>query len=278
MEVVLAGCAGACYGVERALELAQREARGDASAQTLGPLIHNPQVVSELEAKGVRVAAGIDDVDADCVIIRSHGVTPETFRQIQDLGVRIVNATCPHVIRAQRAAEQLARETGTVLVVGERSHPEVEGLCAYAREAGGNVVVANSAEEVPPGLREPVGIVVQTTQSRAKLDQVVQMLEARGVDFTVMDTICNATAKRQKAAAELASQVDAMVVIGGYNSSNTTRLYEICKAIAPRAFHIEIPDDLQKGDFEGCVRVGITAGASTPEKQIKEVVDLLESW
>lgn len=278
MEVILADCAGACYGVERALKLAQQEACGGGTAQTLGPLIHNPQVVAELEAQGVGVAADVDDIRADCVIIRSHGVTPEVRRQVKELGVRVVNATCPHVIRAQRAAEKLAAQTATVLVVGERSHPEVEGLTAYAREAGGNVLVVNSADDLPERFEEPVGIVVQTTQSRDKLDRIVARLREAGVDFVLEDTICSATARRQKSAAELAGHVDAMVVIGGRNSSNTTRLFEICRQHAPRAFHIEEPQDLQRGDFAGCARVGVTAGASTPDEQIRAVVDLLESW
>lgn len=278
MEVILADCAGACYGVERALRLARKETTSRGRAQTLGPLIHNPQVVSQLEEAGIGVASGIDEIDCDCVIVRSHGVTPAVRRELKETGARIVNATCPHVIRAQRAAEDLARAMKTVLVVGERSHPEVEGLCAYAREAGGRVVVVNSADELSDVLEQPVGIVVQTTQSRAKLEEIVERLRARGIDPVVKDTICNATGQRQEAAAKLASEVDAMVVIGGHNSSNTTRLYEICNQYAPLVFHVETPQELQKERFSGCARVGVTAGASTPEEQIRTVVDLLESW
>lgn len=278
MKVLVASHAGACYGVERALKLAKREAESSTRAQTLGPLIHNPQVVAQLEGVGVGVATCPCDIDADCVIIRSHGITPQTMREVQERGVRVVNATCPHVIRAQRAAAQLAGDCATVLVIGEYSHPEVQGLTAYAQEAHGNVVVANSVDELPEVLPEPVGVVVQTTQSRAKFDAIMDRLHERGIEPVVHDTICNATSERQQAAAELAGQVDAMVVIGGYNSSNTTRLYEICSLRAPKAFHVETAEELQRGQFAGCDTVGITAGASTPEEQIRTIVQLLESW
>ena len=278
MEVILAECAGACYGVQRALNLALEQAECAQSTQTLGPLIHNPQVVAALAEKGVTVASYPDQIDAECVVIRSHGVTPETLRQVENTGAKVINATCPHVIRAQKAAESLAKQCATVLVLGEKSHPEVCGITAYAREAGGNVVVAQSVDEIPAHLDEPVGIVVQTTQSHERLDQVVDYLNQQGVSFVVKDTICTATSRRQESAANLAADVDAMVVIGGHNSSNTTRLYEICAKNAPQAFHIERPEELQKSDFSSCARVGVTAGASTPQEQIQAVISLLVSW
>ena len=264
--------------MQRALDLALDEAGSPGKTQTLGPLIHNPQVVSRLHDMGVGVAHSAEDIDADCIIIRSHGVTPEVMRQVEATGSRIVNATCPHVMRAQHAAARLAKECGTVLVVGESSHPEVEGLVAHAREAGGNVAVVNAVEDIPEDLDQPVGVVVQTTQSRAKFDCIVDHLHTRKCDLKVIDTICDATSQRQDAAAQLAAKVDAMVVIGGRNSSNTTRLYEICSGISPRSFHIETPGELQKELFDGCATVGVTAGASTPEDQIRAVEELLESW
>lgn len=278
MEVILADCAGACYGVQRALNLALEQAGKDQRTQTLGPLIHNPQVVSSLEEKGITVAADTESIDADCVVIRSHGVTPETLRKVSATGAKVINATCPHVIRAQKAAEALAGEVATVLVLGEDSHPEVRGITAYALEAGGNVLVAQSVDDIPSDIKQPVGIVVQTTQSHDRLNQVVGHLRDNGVDFVVKDTICTATNRRQEAAGDLASKVDAMVVIGGHNSSNTTRLYEICCKNAPKAFHVERPEELRESDFSSCAKVGVTAGASTPQDQIQAVVALLESW
>lgn len=278
MEIIEAECAGACYGVQRALDLALAAAHEGKHAQTLGPLIHNPQVVEQLEAAGVGVADTLDDVAGDCLIIRSHGVTPEVRAAVDALGVPVIDATCPHVVRAQKAAEALAQEGCTVVVVGEESHPEVEGLCAWARKAGGRVIVVASADELPEEIDEPVGIVVQTTQARAKLDGVIAALKKRGIVPEVKDTICNATSTRQQAAADLAARVDAMVVIGGHNSSNTTRLYEICQAIAPAAYHIETPTELRKEDFAGLQKIGVTAGASTPDSMIDAVVECLRSW
>lgn len=278
MQIIKAECAGACYGVQRALDLAMKAAVDGSHPQTLGPLIHNPQVVQKLEVAGVSVADDIEDVSGDTVIIRSHGVTPQVREKVQALGLPVIDATCPHVVRAQMAAETLAREGRTVIVVGEKSHPEVEGLCAYAEQAGGTVIVVASADELPEKIRKPVGIVVQTTQARAKLDGVVEALRQRGIEPEVKDTICNATSTRQQAAADLASRVDAMVVIGGHNSSNTTRLFEICAALAPAAYHIETPDELVREDFEGLDTVGVTAGASTPDDMISAVVECLRSW
>ena len=275
MEVITASCAGACYGVKRALRLAERAAESGRPTQTLGPLIHNPQVVDRLAAKGVGVANSPAEVSGECVIIRSHGVTPQVRQDIEERGVSIIDATCPHVLRAQRAAKELAEEGRTVVVVGEKSHPEVEGLRAWAESVSDRVVVASDASELPADLHGPLGVVVQTTQRRAMLEDVLSELDARGLDYVLEDTICNATSTRQSAAEELASTVDAMVVIGGHNSSNTTRLYEICSAISPRTFHIETPGELKREDFAGCKRVGVTAGASTPDDIIQEVVRVL---
>lgn len=277
LEVVKADCAGSCYGVQRALDLARKAADSGKTAQTLGPLIHNPQVVHELESSGVTVAHEPSDVTAESVVIRSHGVTPQVRSEVDALGVDVVDATCPHVLRAQRAARDLALEGRTVIVVGEESHPEVEGLRAWAEEAGGRVIVAARAADLPDAIDEPVGIVVQTTQRREKLDDVVSALRARDIEPEIADTICNATTSRQGAAADLAARVDAMVVVGGKNSSNTTRLYEICAGIAPVAYHIETLDDLPAHAFAGMQRVGVTAGASTPEEQIDAVVDAIRN-
>lgn len=277
LEVVKADCAGSCYGVQRALTLARKAADSGKTAQTLGPLIHNPQVVHELEESGVTVAADPADVTAESVVIRSHGVTPEVRGEVDALGVDVVDATCPHVLRAQRAARDLALEGRTVIVVGEESHPEVEGLRAWAEKAGGRVIVAASAADLPDEIDEPVGIVVQTTQRREKLDDVVRALRERGIEPEIADTICNATTSRQGAAADLASRVDSMVVVGGKNSSNTTRLYEICAGIAPVAYHIETLDDLPPHAFDGMRTVGVTAGASTPEEQIDAVIDAIRN-
>ena len=291
MEVIRAKRAGACYGVQRALDMADEVIADGSRAYTLGPLIHNPQVVADLAARGAEAVGSVEDIcwegaaagdasaegsasaagDVPAVVIRSHGVTPQVLAAVEDRGFTVVDATCPHVSRAQHAAAELAGEGCRVIVVGEAGHPEVEGLTAWAEEAGGKVDVVAAPEEIPEGLYDPVGVVAQTTQRRENLEAVVAALRAAGLEPIVKNTICSATRQRQEAAADLASAVDAMVVIGGRNSSNTTRLAEVCALTCPRTFHIESADELDPAAFAGCRRVGVTAGASTPENQIAAV-------
>ena len=277
MKVVLAKNAGACYGVQRALDMANEAARNFGRAYTLGPLIHNPGVVADLESRGVHVASCLEDAASDAVVIRSHGVTPELRDRIEARGKPFIDATCPHVSRAQCAAAELAASGCRVIVVGEPGHPEVEGLKAYACREGSRVDVVSSADDVPGDLRAPIGVVVQTTQTRENLEAVVGAIEAQEIVPIVKRTICTATRLRQEAAAQLAHEVDAIVVIGGRNSSNTTRLAEICSAICPRTHHVESADEIEKVWFSECETVGVTAGASTPESQIQAVVEVLTS-
>lgn len=276
MNVVLAENAGACYGVQRALDMAHDAAAGQGPVFTLGQLIHNPGVVAELEGVGVHVAEAPEDVAEGMVIIRSHGVTPDVYERLRERNLTVIDATCPHVARAQKAAAALANDGCRVLVVGEVGHPEVEGLRAWAKREGTKVDVVLAPEDVPADLRAPIGIVVQTTQRRENLDAVVEAVRAQGIEPIVKKTICSATRLRQDAAAKLAGEVDAMVVIGGLNSSNTTRLAEICESISPRAFHIESADEIDPAWFAGCANIGVTAGASTPENQISAVLERLE--
>ena len=277
MRVILAENAGACYGVQRAIELAVDAACDQGCAYTLGPLIHNPGAVADLESRGVHVASSLDDVSEGTLVIRSHGVTPGVNDAMYAKGLPVVDATCPHVARAQKAAAKLGRSGCRVLVVGEPGHPEVEGLRAYAKREGAKVDVIASPADVPDDLKPPIGVVVQTTQRRENLDAVVACIKARGIDPIVNETICSATRRRQDSAAALAGDVDAMVVIGGRNSSNTTRLFEISKVDCENSHHVESATEIDPGWFEGCKTVGVTAGASTPGKQIEEVVALLES-
>lgn len=271
MNVTRAKCAGACYGVQRALNMALDTVSEGSRAVTLGPLIHNPQVVAQLAERGIRAVESPEQAVEGSVIIRSHGVTPQVRREIEARGLPVVDATCPHVARAQKAAAKLARECGHVVVVGEAGHPEVEGLVAYAREAGGEVLVAGRAADVPASLSGKVGVVVQTTQTREAFEEVLAALRDRGVECVVKDTVCLATRERQESAADLAREVDAMIVIGGRNSSNTTRLAEICSSVCGNTHHIERASELDPVWFDRCTEVGITAGASTPEDQIAAV-------
>ncbi|MCL1799294.1 MAG: 4-hydroxy-3-methylbut-2-enyl diphosphate reductase [Eggerthellaceae bacterium] len=277
MNVVRARHAGACYGVQRALDMAAATILEGGPVATLGPLIHNPQVVSELTSQGASVVESLDAVDEGMLIIRSHGVVPQVKAEAAAKGLTLVDATCPHVARAQKAAASLAQAGYQVIVVGESGHPEVEGMTAYAQAEGCDALVVGDASELPDAIGEPVGIVVQTTQAKESLDEVAEALRQRGLDPLVKNTICFATRQRQQAAAELAAQVDAIVVIGGRNSSNTSRLFDICRAHCARSCHIEVPHEIEPSWFDGCSIVGVTAGASTPEDQIEAVVAFLES-
>jgi 4-hydroxy-3-methylbut-2-en-1-yl diphosphate reductase len=275
MRVEVAQYAGICYGVERALKLAEQAAESGADVHTLGPLIHNPQAVTALNERGVVVAQNLDEVESGILVIRSHGVDPAIISTARASGLDVVDATCPHVSKAHEAAEELMHGGYLVIIVGEADHPEVEGIMAHA---GGNAIVVSSATELPTRLASRrVGIVVQTTQSVRRLNEVVEAVLPRVSELRVFNTICSATGKRQQSAEELAATVDVMVVVGGHNSGNTTRLAEICGEVNARVHHVETPDDLDSSWFEGAQSVGVTAGASTPDEQMRAVIDAIEA-
>lgn len=278
MEVFLADQAGACYGVNRALKLAMEASdRPDGKpVHTLGPLIHNPKVVSELEERGIHEAESPEDALGGVLVIRTHGVPKGVMPAAEGMGIEVVDATCPHVQRAQEEAARLAAEGRYVLIFGEPGHPEVEGILSYAGERAKVVEGIDDVPDLP--VDTPVGVVVQTTQRNEKLRVLVGELEKRFADLEVCDTICAATGLRQSAALRLASKVDAMVVIGGRNSGNTKRLYEICSEACSRTVLIEAPSELEQGFFSGCGTVGVTAGASTPQSHIDAVVEVLSGF
>ncbi|MDR1421821.1 MAG: 4-hydroxy-3-methylbut-2-enyl diphosphate reductase [Coriobacteriales bacterium] len=275
MKITRAEYAGACYGVERALSLVDKAADGPTPVHTLGPLIHNPQVVAELQERGVEVATSVDEVASGTLVLRSHGVAPQVVEAARAKGLVIVDATCPHVSKAQQAARELREQGSTVFVVGERGHPEVEAISSWAGEG---TLVVQEPGDLPPldGLQpERIGVVVQTTQSPGALAAIVAALEARGIQPEVRDTICFATRQRQEAAIKLAREVEVMIVVGGRNSGNTTRLAELCRTVCPCTWHIESSVELRAEWFAGVEKVGVSAGASTPEAQIVEVEQAL---
>lgn len=274
MRIIIAEDAGACYGVNRALTHVRAAVARGEDIYTFGPLIHNPQVVAELEANGVCECDDLDEVEpGNTLVIRAHGVTPQVIEQARDKGLHLDDATCPHVSKAQQAAQELHDSGYFVIVVGEEGHPEVEGIRARAT---GTVAVVACPDDLPEALPERVGVVVQTTQTQAALDAVVAALEKRCDEVVVRNTICDATRKRQESAERLASQVDCMIVIGGRNSGNTRRLYEICRKRCENTHHIETPMELEDSWFTACEVVGVTGGASTPETQINAVASAIE--
>lgn len=268
MEVILADYLGFCYGVKRAIKIARENAAPDGSACTLGPIIHNPQMVERLKDEGIGTIDCLDDLKRGKVIIRSHGVGPETYEKAEAMGLECVDATCPHVKKAQLSAKELAEEGRFVVIVGEKEHPEVHSIVQWA---GGNVAVIETVAEaasVPNVSR--LGIISQTTFSGERFREIVSALLDKSRDIRVMRTICTATDQRQRAARELASKVDVMLVIGGKNSANTTRLAQLCAKIC-RTYHIETAEELRPAWFDNIEKIGITAGASTPDWIIKEV-------
>ncbi len=274
MRVVVAESAGFCPGVSRAVAMAEDATRNGESIWSLGELIHNTGEVQRLETLGVRVARNLAEVQGGVVLFRAHGASPVTFTEAQRLGLKVIDATCPYVKRAQRAAQRLRREGRHVIIVGERRHPEVEALVAWAGGAASVVENAGEALEVP-GMAK-AGLIAQTTLNPRDLERTVDVLASRVTDLMVVDTLCSATLKRQEATRCLARQVDVMLVVGGRNSANTNRLVAVVKDEGTSVYHIETADEIEEGWFRGKKSVGVAAGASTPEWIIKEVVSRME--
>lgn len=275
MEVRVAKYAGVCYGVERALKLAEEAAGAGRPVHTLGPLIHNPQAVQALREHGVEVATCLEEADDGTLVIRSHGVEPGIIEAAHAKGLHVVDATCPHVSKAHQAAAQLRADGYSVVIVGEADHPEVEGILAHA---GGEAIVVDSAADLPERLpSRRIGVVVQTTQTLPRLTEVVDALLPRTSELRVANTICNATGQRQRSAEDLARGVDVMIVVGGHNSGNTTRLVEISREANARTYHVETAEELDPSWFAGATTVGVTGGASTPDEQISGVISAVEA-
>lgn len=280
IDIEVARYAGVCYGVERALGMAEKAA-GEARkpVNTLGPLIHNPLVVNDLERIGVGTASNVSEVEEGTLIIRAHGVVPSVVEDARTRGLDVLDATCPYVKKVHNAAERLVREGYQLIVVGESGHPEVEGIMGHAGDDAHVVSVPGDLDAID--LSRKVGVVVQTTQTPGALADVVAELSKRTMDLRIINTICSATQERQDSAAELARRVDAMIVVGGKNSGNTRRLAEICTAVCPKTHHIEDASEIEAAWFDGASHIGVTAGASTPASHIERALvrmrSLLES-
>ena len=277
VEIVVARYAGYCYGVERALRITEEALEAaEGPVASLGPIIHNPSVVEQLEERGVKVVDGAGEAAAGTLIVRTHGVPPEVVEGARARDINLVDATCPFVAVAQRKAASLREAGYAVVILGERDHPEVAGLEGFAGE--GAVVVEDAAGLPLAQLRgKRVGVVVQTTQTRANLASVGAALAPVARELLVFNTICDATEKRQSAACELAAEVDVVIVVGGRNSANTARLAQLCRAIESRTHHIESAAELEPAWFAGARRVGVTAGASTPDEEIEATVAALQA-
>jgi len=275
LEVITAEEAGFCFGVERAIDMVLKAAgeNEDLNVYTLGPLIHNPQIVKKLEEKNVKVASSLAEIDSGIVIIRSHGVAPEIIEKAREKNLKIIDATCPYVKNAQKYASQLVDEGYQTFIYGDEDHPEVQGI--YGASEKKAIIIREKQDLNSVELKARVGFVAQTTKSPESFRDIINLVITEVKELKVFNTICNTTDVRQSSARKLAEDVDIMFVIGGHNSANTTRLAEICAATNTPTYHIETAAEIKKEWLSGKNKVGITAGASTPDWLIREVVQLM---
>mgnify|MGYP000809933616 CR=1 FL=1 len=278
-EVILAKSAGFCFGVQRAMDTVYAEA-DKKNVYTYGPIIHNTEVVNELESKGVKAVNDISEIpepEKSTVIIRSHGVSKAVYESIKNSGAKIVDATCPFVLKIHKIVKDASAEGDQIVIIGNEKHPEVEGIMGWSETPVHVVDTVEKAEKLKLDKSKNVRVVSQTTFNYNKFKELVEILCKKRYDNSVLNmgdilnTICNATEERQKEAQNIAGEVDTMLVIGGRHSSNTQKLFEICKEECGNTYYIQTPVDLDSEMFHHSSYVGITAGASTPKKIIEEV-------
>lgn len=277
MEVLLADEYGFCFGVERAVEMVEDALEEGATVRSLGALIHNTQEMKRLEAEGVRTINAPEEASHDeTAVIRAHGVTPQVQRELETRAARVIDATCPFVTKVQKLAERAAQQGRDVVVAGNPDHPEMIGVVGYAPH---NTYVVRDADEVAklPLLHAPI-VLSQTTIKLQTFHEVAEAVRARAdAEPQVINTICSATRDRQDAARALAGHVDAFYIIGGRHSSNSVKLLAVCKEQCEKSFLVETADEINPADLENVERVGVTAGASTPNWLINQVVERLRA-
>lgn len=277
MKIVKAKHMGFCFGVKKVLKLTRKtleEAKKNGSGRkvySVGPLIHNMEVMKEYEDLGLEVVADLSQITSEGIlIIRSHGLPPEVFAEAKRKGLQLRDGTCPVVKRIQSLALELKKEGYQVVIIGERKHPEIAGILGHVSDA---FVVENleMARNIP--FMERMGVVVQTTQIFDCFKEIVDCILDKALEWKIYNTICKATMERQRAVTELADEVDIIIVVGGYDSANTRHLVEICRNKGIDTYHIEKSEELKAHWLNSGQRVGITAGASTSEKTVEEVIE-----
>ena len=272
-EVILAKSAGFCFGVKRAVDTVY-EQTGKKNVYTYGPIIHNEEVVKDLEKKGVFVIntmEELDDITEGTVIIRSHGVSSAVYEALRKKGVEIVDATCPFVLKIHNIEKQESANGKQIVIIGNEKHPEVEGIMGWSKTQVHVVDTVEKAQNLQLDPQREVCIVSQTTFNYNKFKELVEIISEKGYNIIIRNTICNATEERQTEAREIAKRVDAMIVVGGSSSSNTRKLYEICKNECKDTYYIQTLNDLDMTSLGKADCIGITAGASTPNNIIQEV-------
>jgi (E)-4-hydroxy-3-methyl-but-2-enyl pyrophosphate reductase len=275
MEIIIAKNTGLCYGVKRALKTAQETRRRRAGkVSTLGDLIHNPQVIADLEAKGVGSVEDVKDIGHGTVIIRSHGVSPEIYKALKRKKLEVVDATCPIVQKIQKLVARLARENKEIIIVGNKDHPESQGLIGHSRGRG--LIIENESQAAALSSKKRRAVLAQSTQDLYLFKKVVASLIEKTEDLQVFNTICKSTQTRQRTASELATRVEALFIVGGKNSSNTRKLYQISKRILPRTYFIESAGQITTEMLRGARTIGISGGASTPPEAIEAAVEKIQ--
>ena len=273
MEIYIVKTAGFCFGVKRAVNMAFGTTNKPSKrVATLGPIIHNPQVVEKLREAGVEPVTEVSG-DVDILIIRTHGVPAELYEELKEKDLELIDATCPFVKKAQQYAKLLREEGYQVVILGDKDHPEVKGILSYA---GKTAFVVRDADDLP-ALHSRVGIVVQTTQPIEALKNLLERVIQTAKEVKVYNTICNSTALRLRETEEMARKVDLILVVGGNNSANTKQLTSLCNEIKVKTYHIETADELRPEWFAGAEKIGITAGASTPDWIINDIVKKIET-
>lgn len=275
MEITVAKSAGFCFGVQRAVDSVYKELEENSGKiYTFGPIIHNEQVVEDLNKKGIEVidtVVQLKEIKEGTVVIRSHGVAKEIYDILEQQKLKMVDATCPFVKKIHNIVLDESNNGKTIIIIGNDNHPEVEGIKGWVN---GEVIVINKEEQIEKlSLPEQTKacIVSQTTFNHNKFKYLVEIIRKKGYDITVVNTICNATHVRQVEAQKISSKVDGMIVIGGKNSSNTQKLYDICRNECENTFYVQTVKDLNLHELKSLKSIGITAGASTPKNIIEEV-------
>ena len=274
MEVVLAKSSGFCFGVKRAVDRVYEQLAENKKIYTYGPIVHNDDVVADLEEKGVKVLntkEELSELTEGSVVIRAHGVPKEIYEIMEQKNIECIDATCPFVKRIHKIVEKESAEGRRIIVIGNAKHPEVEGIRGWCKTPATVIESREEALQFNGSKDDKYCVVSQTTFNYKKFQELVEIFQKKGYDIIVANTICSATEERQKEASELAAKADVMIVIGGTHSSNTRKLYELCKSECENTYYIQTLADLQLELPNSVELVGITAGASTPNKIIEEV-------
>ena len=274
MEVIMADKMGFCFGAKRAVDAVYEQVKKGGRIYTYGPIVHNEEVVKDLEKKGVHVIESgeeLDSITEGTVVIRAHGVPKEIYRQMEKQGLNCVDATCPFVKRIHDIVKKESAAGKKIVIIGNAGHPEVEGIMSWCAQPAAVIESLEEAENFICKDGEEICIVSQTTYNYNKFQDIVEIFRQKGYNIIVVNTICNATEERQTEARKIAAQVDVMIVIGGNHSSNSRKLYEICSQECKNTYFIQTLDDVHLDLPESVQKVGITAGASTPNNIIEEV-------